>query len=96
MTSMRQIKRFNATTLLGVLVALASFSFIAMVFFQWQTQQSQQASQIYQQVQIQRIIDNQHQRQLLKLPCEQEVIYNQHRFSIQCSNDEVRVHVRIQ
>lgn len=89
------IKIVRGISLFGVLVTLMSFSLVSLIFFKWQTEQSQQAIAIFQQVQIQRIIENQHQRQWLHLPCEQEIYQNQRRFFIQCHNEEVRVRVKM-
>ncbi len=89
------IKISRGISLLGVLVTLMSFSLVSIIFFKWQTQQARQAKTIFQQVQIQRIIDNQHQRQWLHLECEQEVYQNQRRFFIQCDNGDVKVRAKI-
>lgn len=88
-------KRVAGTTLLGVIVALASFSIISLVFFKWQTLQSQQAKSLYEQIQIQRIIENQRQQQWLHLACDQEIYQNQRRFFIQCHNGKVIVRAKM-
>lgn len=89
------IKIRRGISLFGVLVALMSFSLISVIFFKWQSEQSQQAIAIFQQVQIQRIIENQRQRQWLHLPCEQEIHQNQRWFFIQCHNGEVVVRAKM-
>ena len=74
-----------------MLVALSVFSRHLRTFKQWGNLQRKSAVEIYQRFQAIQIVENQHQRRFLGLPCESNVLQNQIRFRVTCTQNQVTV-----
>lgn len=78
-------------SLLSLLVTLSVFSGLFLTFNQWGNVQRKSAVEIYQRFQAIQIVENQHQRRFLGLPCESYVLQNQIRFRVTCTQNQVTV-----
>ncbi|WP_454906287.1 DUF5374 domain-containing protein [Aggregatibacter sp.] len=78
-------------SLLSLLVTLSVFSGLFLTFNQWGNLQRKSAVEIYQRFQAIQIVENQHQRRFLGLPCESYVLQNQIRFRVTCTQNQVTV-----
>ncbi|WP_109432076.1 DUF5374 domain-containing protein [Aggregatibacter segnis] len=77
-------------SLVSLLVTLSVFSGLFLTFNQWGNLQRKSAVEIYQRFQAIQIVENQHQRRFLGLPCE-SVLQNQIRFHVMCTQNQVTV-----
>ena len=78
-------------SLVSLLVTLSVFSGLFLTFNQWGNLQRKSAVEIYQRFQAIQIVENQHQRRFLGLPCESYVLQNQIRFRVTCTQNQVTV-----
>ena len=81
-------KGMSLTTLL---FSLALFSVLFIAFNHWTASQRKSAVKTYQDFQAIQIAENQAQRQLLGLACEQLIQQNGLTFRVQCQNERVIV-----
>ena len=77
-------------SLVSLLVTLSVFSGLFLTFNQWGNLQRKSAVEIYQRFQAIQLAENQHQR-FLGLPCESNVLQNQIRFRVTCTQNQVTV-----
>lgn len=78
-------------SLVSLLVTLSVFSGLFLTFNQWGNLQRKSAVEIYQRFQAVQIVENQHQRRFLGLPCESNVLQNQIHFRIICTQNQITV-----
>lgn len=82
---------FRAETIVSVLLGMVVFSMIFLSFHQWYSTQIRKQQQNDFRQQALQIIDNQIARQFVGLPCENQVIQNQRKFVISCSETVITV-----
>lgn len=85
------MKLQRGMSLFSFLITLTIFSGIFFSILQWRNQQSKSAVEIYQSFQGIQLAENQQQRQLLGLPCENSREQNGIRFHISCVGNQIIV-----
>lgn len=85
------VSEYKGMSLLSLLMTLSLFSGIFLSINQWTSYQRKSAVEIYQHYQALQIAENQKQRLFLKLACEHSVTQNNLTFTIQCTNENVKI-----
>lgn len=87
------MKIIKAESSISLLVAMSLFSFLCLIWLNWQSQQTAQQQLIYQRQQALQIAENQIARQMAGIECQRKIEQNGIQFEIQrCSNKEIEIY----
>lgn len=84
-------KFYKAETMVGVMVAIFIVTLLMLTFSTWQSRQTKQQLYNYQEKMAVAILDNQINRRLADLDCENSIIMNDIQFKITCNNQNIIV-----
>lgn len=81
----------KSETMFSVLVAVALFSIIFLIYIQWQSRQHQQSLLTFQRLAALQIAENQIARRMAGMPCESQFKQNKILFRIYCIGDNIKI-----